>query len=97
APLNVPRVMLFFSTLLLVMGAAGIGFAAGRLGARRWGRPVAAGVLLLLVWHLAARPGAWASLERLPIEDVGPLIRLVEETRGPDDRVLVYGRSRYVY
>jgi hypothetical protein len=44
-----------------------------------------------------ARPEAWNSRNRVRIEDVGPLIRLLEEKRAPDDHVLVYGRSRYVY
>lgn len=96
-PLNEPRVMLFFSTLLFVVGAAGVGLLLARLASSpRFVPPVAAGVLLLL-WHLTALPGAWTWRGRVTVEDVGPLIRFVEATRAPEDRLLVYQRSRYVY
>jgi len=96
-PLNEPRVMLFLGTILLIVGAAGIGLVLTRLGAWSWGRPAAAAGFVLLLYDLTAHPALWRSRDHLPVEDVGPLIQLLEETRAPGDHVLVYGRSGYTY
>ncbi len=51
----------------------------------------------LLVADAAARHD-WAHIADIHrIEDVGPLMRLVEAQRVPDDVLLVYGRSAYVW
>jgi hypothetical protein len=96
-PLNEPRVMLFLTTLLLVLGATALDFLLGRAAARpRLWAPAAAG-LMLLAWDLTAHPEAWSTRDLVRVEDAGPLIRLLERRRAPDDRVLVYDRSRYLY
>jgi hypothetical protein len=55
-------------------------------------------VVLALVVADAIWQHDWRHLADSPrIEDVGPLIQEMEAERGPDDVVLVYRRTAYVY
>ena len=96
-PFDVPRVMLFLLTVLNVHLAAAFGFAASQLWSRRSLWPLAPLLLALLVRDVAVRRN-WASLGLVEqAENLGPLVRIVEESRRPEDAVLVYDRSVYVY
>jgi hypothetical protein len=95
-PLGVPRAALFASTLLLVTTGA----AAGRLVSELWTvralRPLAAATAVLLVvdvaWHHEP-----LQVQRLPAEDLGPLVRTVEAERRAGDHIVLYGRSLFVW
>jgi hypothetical protein len=91
-------VLVFLYAALVVGAAASVGTAAVRLsGRRRVAIPLLAAALLALVAD-AARHKNWRELGVTPfVEDAGPLVRLLEASRGPDDRVLVYGRSHYTF
>src|SRR5262249_5068991 len=95
-PLDVPRTSLFVTTLVLVATGA----AAARVVVWSWTRPrlrplaVTAAVAFVLI---VAR-GHWPLLsERVVPEDLGPLIRMMERDRRAGDRVLIYGRSLFVW
>jgi hypothetical protein len=94
-PTEAARVLLFALTLLLVCGAAALGTAAAL---RVRGGATAGLVLLLLIAGDVARRAPWRLAGPLEsVEDLGPLVRLVERSRAPDDVVLVYERSLYVW
>ena len=96
-PFGEPRVLVFLYATLVVGAAASVGTAAVRLSERRGIVPLLAAVLIVLVAD-AARHKSWRELGATPfVEDAGPLIRLLEASRGRDDRVLVYGRSHYTF
>jgi hypothetical protein len=96
-PFAEPRVMLFCTLALSVFGAAGVGFVLARLAERPRLRPVALALASLLVVGFVRDP-RWPTLGNpKDIEDTGRLIRQVEARRGPDDGVLVFGRSTYLY
>ena len=96
-PFNASRVMLFLLTVLNVHLAMAFGFAASQLWSRRALWPLAPLLLALLVRDIAVRRN-WASLGLVEqAENLGPLVRIVEESRRPEDAVLVYDRSVYVY
>jgi hypothetical protein len=96
-PFAAPRVMLFMYTALAVVLAIGLGCALTRLATRRFGLACAIAVGgFVLVSAVSAHD--WDELGESPrIEDAGPLIRRVEAERTPDDVVLVYGRTVFVY
>jgi hypothetical protein len=96
-PFAEPRVMLFCTLALSVFAAAGLGFVLARLAGRPRLRPVALALAAFLVVGFG-RDRRWPTLGKaMPVEDAGRLISQVEARRGPDDGVLVYGRSGYVY
>lgn len=96
-PFDEPRVMLFLLTTLGVYGVAAVAAVGVELWRRRMLRPLVALGGCLLVYDLAAHR-LWRAPGSPPlVEDVGPLIRVVEEHRAPEDHVLLYGRSTYVY
>ncbi len=96
-PLGIVRTSLFLITALLVLTGAAAARAAIALWTRPLLRPVAvAGLVALAVVVARDRPWtAMASVERP--EDVGPLIQELEAARTPDDRVLLYARTAFVW
>jgi hypothetical protein len=95
-PFLEPRAVLFlFTTMAAVLGAA-LGWTAAP-ERRPVGRIFGAVLLIGLAAHFAARTDWRALVVPQRVEDLGPLVRTVETERGPDDVVLVYGRSRYVW
>ena len=96
-PFGEPRVLVFLYAVLMAGAAASVATVAVRLSERRSLVPLLAVGLLLLAVD-AARDKRWRELGVTPfVEDGGPLVRLLETSRGPDDCVLVYGRSTYTY
>src|SRR5206468_1298012 len=80
-PFNASRVMLFLLTVLNVHLAMAFGFAASQLWSRRALWPLAPLLLALLVRAIALRPN-WARLGLVEqAENLGPLVRIVEESR----------------
>jgi hypothetical protein len=91
-PFGTARVVLFAFTVGGAAMCAAIVPVVARLP-----RVASAAIGIALAVHAVAQHG-WAALAApLRIEDAGPLIRAVEAERGPDDVVLVYERSRYVW
>jgi hypothetical protein len=96
-PFAEPRVMLFCTLALSAFAAAGLGFVLARLAEQPRLHPIAPALAALLVVNFVGDP-RWPRLgEAKEVEDAGRLIRLVEARRGPDDGVLVFGGSGYVY
>ena len=96
-PFAAARVMLFALTALDVHLAAGVGVTVRRLWDRGRLRPLAVAVLAIVAADVA-RSREWATLGRAAqVEDLGPLVRTVERERRPDDGILVYQRSVFVY
>jgi hypothetical protein len=96
-PFEAPRVMLFALTLLNVHLATGLALALETAWRRVPLRPLAVLVLAVVVADLA-RGHDWTTLGRAAqIEDLGPLVRTVEDERRPDDGVLLYQRSVFVW
>jgi hypothetical protein len=96
-PFDAPRVMLFLLSLIGVLAAAAIALVARRAWSWALLRPA---VVLGLAWLATdlATHREWRALGRVRRpEDLGPLIRLVEERRRPGEGVLLYGRSNFVY
>ena len=95
-PFSEPRAVLFlYTTMAAVLGAA-LGWTAAP-ARRRLPRILAAVTLMGLAVDFAARTDWRALVVPQRVEDVGPLVRTVEAARGPEDVVLVYWRSRYVW
>jgi hypothetical protein len=95
-PFATARVSLFLFTTI----GATLGAALGCVVARAHGRAarIAACVVVLAVVADLGWRHDWRRLTTpVRVEDVGALIRQVEAERGPDDVVLVYGRTRYVW
>jgi hypothetical protein len=96
-PFATPRVLLFMYAALDVVLGIGLGCVLATLAGRRWGIPAAIGLGGFVVASAAAAHD-WPRLVEPPrIEDVGPLIRRVEAERAPDDVVLAYGRTSFIY
>ena len=96
-PFEAPRVMLFALTILNVHLAVGLALAVQSAWRRPRLRPLAVGVLAIVAADLA-RGRDWTTLGRAAqVEDLGPLVRTVEDERRPDDGVLLYQRSVFVY
>lgn len=96
-PVSQPRILLFLTTALGVFGAAAI----GSLVVRAWTRP-ALGVLataaLVLLARDFVRAHPWRTMGRgVFVEDAGPLVRLVEGQRRPDDAVLLHTKTLFIY
>ena len=95
-PFDVQRIALFFSTCLYAATAAGVASFTLRLWAHRRLRPVAAAILAgVLV--LVARGYPWPLTPATAPEDLGPLVRTMERERRPGDRILLFGRSVFVW
>jgi len=94
-PLGVERTQLFVCTILLVV----IGAAAGHWVARLWRRPYEPLALAAVVgFLLLVLPGRAAPRsEVFVVEDLGPLLQVVERERRPGDRILVYERSAFIW
>jgi hypothetical protein len=96
-PFGANRVMLFCYGALGCGLAVAIGCVVSMLARGTTGRALALGLVLLLVAD-GASSHDWRHLGDSPrVEDVGPLLRMVEAERAPDDVLLVYGRTLFVY
>ena len=96
-PWSYPRVLLFLYATVGVVLATAVGHLAARAGRDGRVAPIAAAAVLLLVADAAMRHD-WRRLADVPrIEDAGALVRQVEAERTPEDVLLVYGRTRYIY
>ena len=95
-PFTTLRVQLFLFTTTAVLAAIALGALVVR--ARGPAAHLAACAVLAAVAVDYGMHHDWAPLGTpLRVEDVGPLIRRVEAARGPDDVVLLYAGSRYVW
>ncbi len=91
------RLMLFYYTAALVVLSSAIAHVVRAASVKRALIGPAVAVLALVVAD-AVRQHDWRHLADSPrIEDVGPLIQEMEAERGPDDVVLVYRRTVFVY
>jgi hypothetical protein len=91
------RVMLFYVATALVVLASAIADVVRAASLKR-ALIGPAMVALVLVVADAVRQHDWRRLaDPARVEDVGPLIRTMEAERGPDDVVLIYGRTAFVY
>jgi hypothetical protein len=94
-PMNEPRITLFLLTCLGTLAAASLGLVASRAWTRPWLRPVVAAAAVFAAVALVRR------VDRIvpphAAEDLGSLVRVMEEERQPGDGVLLYERSGYVY
>src|SRR5262249_18244499 len=95
-PLDVQRVALFLSTLLLVTSGAAAATIVTRLWTRPLLRPPAAVVLVLFV-PAVGRGRGWPPAPASVAEDFGPLLQELERDRKPADRILLYERSAFVW
>jgi len=96
-PIGEPRVLLFLLTLLTVYAAAAVGPAVVWAWRRPLLRPVVA-VALAVAALAFVRRHEWTGLASArQVEDMGPLVRRVEDERRPGEPVLLYHRSGYVY
>jgi hypothetical protein len=94
-PFNEPRVTLFLLTTLGVLAAASVGLVARTAWARPVLRPLVA--LAMLAGMLAVARRSTALVPPHAAEDLGTLVRAMERERLPDDALLLYERSGYVY
>jgi hypothetical protein len=96
-PAHVPRVTLFALTAINVYAAAAVAAIVLALWRHPRARPALPLGLALLAYS-AATQRAWTRLGDVSTpEDLGPLVRIAEDARTPQDRLLLYGRSTYVY
>ena len=94
-PMNEPRITLFLLTCLGTLAAASLGLVAYRAWTRPWLRPVVAAATLFAAVAMVRRAD-WI-VPPHSAEDLGSLVRVMEEGRQPGDGVLLYERSGYVY
>ncbi|HEV7734867.1 MAG TPA: glycosyltransferase family 39 protein [Candidatus Binatia bacterium] len=96
-PLGIVRTSLFLITALLVLTGAAAARATMALWTRPLLRPVAV-VGLVALGIVVGRDRPWAAMASVERpEDVGPLIQELEAARMPDDRVLLYARTAFVW
>jgi hypothetical protein len=96
-PFGATRVMLFAYGAMGASLAIAVASALSFVATGSAGTAVALGLAVALVADATAARD-WRHIADSPrVEDVGPLIRTVEAARAPEDVVVLYERSLYVY
>jgi hypothetical protein len=96
-PVSQPRILVFLTTALEAFGAAAVALVLVRAAGGRRGRVLAAAALAALAYDAARAHGGRVLWRSAYLEDAGPLVRLLERDRRPDDLVLLHQRTHFVF